>query len=96
MTFPRRRAAVWLWIAFAFLVWNAVFDQVIIDAGRHYVEMATASGEANGPFVKIDDTMRPARSRALWLASASAGAILVVGLFAVRAATRSESAGRGD
>jgi hypothetical protein len=46
--------------------------------------------------VKIDDTMRPARLRALWLASASAGAILVVGLFAVRAATGSESAGRGD
>jgi hypothetical protein len=86
VTFPRRRAAVWLWMAFAFLVWNAVFDQVIIDAGRHYVEIATASGEANGPYLKIDDTMQPARSRALWLASASAGAILVAGFVALRAA----------
>ena len=86
MTVPRRRAAVWLWIAFAFLVWNAVFDQVIIDAGRHYVEIATASGEANGPYLKIEDTMRPARSRALWLATASAGVILVVGSVLIRRA----------
>jgi hypothetical protein len=86
VTVPRRRAAVWLWIAFAFLVWNAVFDQVIIDAGRHYVEIATASGEANGPYLKIEDTMRPARSRALWLATASAGVILVVGSVLIRRA----------
>ena len=84
MTFTRRRAAVWLWIAFAFLVWNVVFDQVIIDAGRHYVEIATASAGANGPYLKIEDTMQPARSRALWLATSSAGAILIVGFVLIR------------
>jgi hypothetical protein len=81
--------AAWLWIVFAFLVWNAVFDQVIIDAGRHYVEIATASAGANGPYLKIEDTMRPARSRALWLASASAGVILVVGFALIRRARAS-------
>ena len=86
MTVSRRRVAAWLWFAFAFLVWNAVFDQVIIDAGRHYVEIATASAGANGPYLKIEDTMQPARSRALWLASASAGAILVVGFALIRRA----------
>jgi hypothetical protein len=88
VTVSRRRVAVWLWIAFAFLVWNAVFDQVIIDAGRHYVEIATASAGANGPYLKIEDTMRPARTRALWLASASAGAILLVAFVVVRRAPR--------
>ena len=87
MTVTRRRVAVWLWMAFAFLVWNAVFDQVIIDAGRHYVEIATASAAANGPYLKIEDTMQPARSRALWLATASAGSILVVGFVALRRAS---------
>jgi hypothetical protein len=94
VTFPRRRAAVWLWIAFAFLVWNAVFDQVIIDAGRHYVEIATASAAANGPFLKIEDTMQPARSRALWFATASAGAILVVGLVLIRRSSLPASSDR--
>jgi len=84
MTVPRRRVAVWLWVALAFVVWNVVFDQVIIDAGRHYIDIANASAESTGPYLNIEDTMRPARSRALWLATASAGAIAVVGFWALR------------
>jgi len=82
----RRRLAVWLWIVLAFVVWNVVFDQVIIDAGRHYIEIATASAESNGPYLNIQDTMRPARSRALSLATGSAGLILVVGFLGLRQA----------
>jgi hypothetical protein len=88
MSVSRRRFAVWLWVVLAFVVWNVVFDQVIIDAGRHYLEIANASAGANGPYLNIQDTMRPARSRALWLASGSAGAILVVAFFALRRAPR--------
>jgi hypothetical protein len=86
MTVPPRRVAAWLWIALAVVVWNVVFDQVIIDAGRHYIEIANASAGSNGPYLNIEDTMRPARSRALWLATASAGAIVVVGFWALRRA----------
>ena len=88
-TFNRRRTATWLWILWAFIVWNVVFDRVIIEAGREYVRIADAAARGNGPYAKLDDTMRPARSRALWLATASAGVILVVGFLAVRAAGRS-------
>ena len=89
MSATRRRVVVWLWIALAFVVWSVVFDQVIIDAGRHYIDIATASAGSNGPYLNIEDTMRPARSRALWLATGSAGAILVVAFLALRAAGRS-------
>jgi len=81
-----RRAAVWFWIALAFVVWNGVFDRVIIEAEHEYVSLAAAEG--SGPYVKIDDTMRPARWRALWLATASAGAVLAAGLVASRLAGR--------
>ncbi len=80
----RRRAAAWLWIIWAFVVWNLVFDLVIVNAGRHYVNLAMAAAKSNGPYVRIEDTMRPARSRALWLATASAGVILVVGFAALK------------
>ena len=80
----RQRAATWLWILFAFVVWNVVFDRVIVQAGRDYVDLAMATARTNAPYVKIDDTMRPARSRALWLATASATAILVVFISARR------------
>jgi hypothetical protein len=83
VTLNRRRAAVWLWIAFAFVVWNLVFDLVIIEAGRRYVAVARAAAAGSGPYAKIEDTMRPARSQALWLATASAGVILIAGFAAI-------------
>ena len=84
MTVNRTRAARWLWVLFAFVVWNVVFDRVIIEAGREYVRVARTAAKGSGAYAMIDDTMRPARSRALWLATTSAGVILVVGLGALR------------
>ena len=84
MTKPR--AAAWLWILWAFVVWNVVFDRVIVVAGRDYLTIARAAAKT-GVYLKIDDTMRPAHSRALWLATASAGVILVVGFVALRRQT---------
>jgi len=89
VTVNRRRVAAWLWIVFAFVVWNVVFDRVIVQAGRDYVDLAKAAAKANAPYVKIDDTMRPARSRALWLASASAAGILLVAAAGLKAGTTS-------
>jgi hypothetical protein len=88
VTINRPRLAAWLWVLWAFVVWNLVFDRVIIEAGREYVRTALAAGEGGGPYAKIEDTMRPARTRALWLATASAGVILVVGFVALRRANR--------
>jgi hypothetical protein len=85
VTLNRRRVAAWLWIAWAFVVWNLVFDLVIIEAGRQYVRVARAAARS-GPYAKIEDTMGPARSRALWLATTSAGVILVVGFLGLRGA----------
>jgi hypothetical protein len=84
VTRNRRRVAAWLWIVWAFVAWNLVFDLVIIEAGRQYVGVARAAAAGRGPYALIEDTMRPARSRALWLATASAGLILVVGLAALK------------
>ena len=80
MTKPR--AAAWLWIVWAFVVWNVVFDRVIVVAGRDYLANARAAAKT-GVYLKIDDTMRPAQSRALWLATASAGVILLIGFAAI-------------
>lgn len=88
MTLNRRRAAAWLWILWAFVVWNVVFDRVIIEAGREYVRTANAAAKGGGAYARIEDTMRPARSRALWVATSSAGVILIVGFLAIRPTSR--------
>ena len=100
----RRRVARWrqpraaariaraLWIAWAVIVWNVVFDHVIVVAGRSYIAAAAcaAAGPA-GPFAKMDNWMRPAVSRGFWIATASGAAVLLAGLGAVHRAARDQS-----
>jgi hypothetical protein len=86
---PARRVARALWIVWAIVVWNVVFDHVIVVAGREYIAAATRAAYAPAAprrYENMDAWMRPAVTRGLWVASASAGVILVSGLLLVRAA----------
>jgi hypothetical protein len=74
-----------LWIVWAFLLWNVVFDYVIVVAGRRYIAAAETAGV---PRANADAYMRPAVTRAVWIASAAAGGVLATGLAAVGAARR--------
>jgi hypothetical protein len=75
------RIATGLWVALAVIVWNVVFDHVIVVAGRRFIVAAGLAAHAT-PFVPVnmDDFMRPAITRGLWESSAAAVAILVTGL----------------
>jgi hypothetical protein len=91
---PARRLARLLWIAWAVIVWNVVFDHVIVVAGREYI--AAANRAAFAPtgqrrYENMDVWMRPAVTRGLRVATAAAGAIVVSGLLLVRAAGASPS-----
>ena len=73
-----------LWMAWAILLWNVVFDRVIVVAGREYIAAAArAAANPAGPFANMDDWMRPAVMRGVWLATAAGGAVLLVGLTAI-------------
>ena len=85
------RLARALWIAWAVIVWNVVFDRVIVVAGRNYIHAAGLAAGRSSPdgrsLVLMDDWMRPAATRGVWIASAAAGAILLTGLFAIHFAS---------
>ena len=81
------RIARGLWIVWAVVVWNVVFDRVIVMAGRSYVAAAGRAAVDRAPRPNMDDYMLPASARGLWIATGAAGAILVTGLAAVRAAS---------
>jgi len=83
---PRRlaRAAAALWILWAVVVWNVVFDHAIELAGRRYVSAAAEAARAGAPYARVDDWMRPAVTTGLWTASATALAILTVGWLSLR------------
>jgi len=80
------RIAAALWIVWAIVVWNVVFDHVIVAAGREYLRAALVAAQGPGPYAHMDDWMRPAIARGLWMATAASGVILVVGFAAIRAA----------
>jgi hypothetical protein len=89
MSVPRPvRLAVILWLLFAFAVWNVIFDRTLVLAGRRYVWAATVAAQQGGPFLRIDDWMRPAIASGVRVASAVSGAIVVLSMAAIYAAQR--------
>ena len=87
-----KRVVVALWLAGTVVVWNVVFDRVLIYAGREYVKTADNAARGSGPYARIDDSMRPAVPRALVLATSAAGVMLAVGFAAFRWSARATSA----
>ena len=97
----RRRVAAWrqprtsarlaraLWIAWAVIVWNVVFDHEIVVASRDYIAAARAAAGAAGPFANMDEWMRPAVTRGFWMATAAGAAVLFTGFAAVSLFARS-------
>ena len=86
------RLAVVLWLLFAFAVWNVVFDRTLVLAGRRYVWAASLAARHGGPFLRIDDWMRPAIADGIRVASAVSGAIVVLSMAAIYAAQRRDRA----
>jgi hypothetical protein len=86
-----QRLTLALWIVWAILVWNVVFDHVIVVAGRDYIAAATRAAFSTTlphQYENMDVWMRPAVTRGLWVASLSAAAILLSGIVLVRASAR--------
>ena len=79
----KRRTALILWIVFAFVVWNVIFDRVLVLAGRRYAHAAATAVQAGGPYVKASGWMIDAQGRGVRLATTACGAVLVVGLGAL-------------
>jgi hypothetical protein len=93
MSAPRSvHLAVILWLLFAFAVWNVIFDRTVVLAGRRYVWAASTAAEQGGPFLRIDDWMRPAIASGIRIASAVSGAIVVLSMAAIYAAQRRDRA----
>jgi hypothetical protein len=70
-----------------------VFDRVLVVAGRSYVNAARLAAARGGPYARMDDWMRPAVRQGLWIATAAAAAILLVGFIVLRAAARAPESG---
>lgn len=82
-TRAKTRWAVFICLALAAIVWNRVFDRMVIEAGRAYSRAAVASVESGAGYLRIDDWMRPAIAHAARTASMWAVGVVVLGLATV-------------
>jgi hypothetical protein len=82
------KLAAALWLVLAFVVWNVVFDRVLVLAGRRYSYAATMAVREGRAYVHIDDWMRPAIAHGVRVASLTAFGIAAFGLIAVAVASR--------
>lgn len=87
---PRRQiaVAVALWLTLAFVVWNVVFDRLIVLAGRRYSHDAAVTYRTTGRYLLINDVMPSAISTSGRVATAAAVGISVLGLALVWTATK--------
>ena len=84
----KRRLAIALWLTFAFVAWNALFDFLIVRSGRDYLHAAVIAQREGRPNLLIADWMRPAVARAFTYASVLGVTIAVCGVAAVIYASR--------
>jgi len=77
------RLAILLWVVLGGVVWNVVFDRVLVLAGRRYVHAAAVSFQRDGVYLEIDDWMRPAIERGVVLATVAGLSTAGVGLAAI-------------
>lgn len=80
--------AVALWFLFAFVVWNVIFDRMIVLAGRRYSHDAVVLYRATGRYLLINDVMQPAIAHAVRVASTVAVTIAVGALLLIAVAAR--------
>lgn len=80
--------AVVLWLVFAFLVWNVIFDRMIVLAGRRYSHDAAVFYRTTGRYLLINDVMRPAVAHASRVATAVAAAVVAVSMVLIRFAAK--------
>jgi hypothetical protein len=85
---PSLRLAVGLWLALAFLVWNARFDYGIRMASSRYIYREQLHLEGRGPAVTIAEVMRPAPAAAAQSATLWSLAFALPGLAALAWAAR--------
>jgi hypothetical protein len=76
----RRRAVLLAWAVLVVVLWNVVFDWVVIQSGRDYLTQQALHQQGAGAAVTIPGVMRPGIVRGFWLATLVAGGVAASGV----------------
>jgi hypothetical protein len=76
---PQVPGLLWLWIVFAFVVWNVVFDRRSYEASVNFTQQQIRTYQAGQPVTTIEAGFRPQLRKAALEASAWGGSVLAAG-----------------
>ena len=80
----QRRFVIALWLAFAFVTWNVVFDRRIADAAHRFTRDQVMRYQQGVPVVPIELGFSPELGPAALHASVYAGVVLLCGAVVIR------------
>jgi hypothetical protein len=80
----KRRTVVLLWLVFAFVTWNVVFDREVAVAGLAFTRDQVVRYQQGQPVTSIDEGFSPHVRAAALRASGWAGAVLALGVAVMR------------
>jgi hypothetical protein len=83
-----KRVALTLWVAFAFVTWNVVFDRQVYVAAVRFTQQQIQRQQRGEQVSSIGEAFTPELSRAALRASGWGGAVLVIGLTLTALAAR--------
>lgn len=75
----RRRTVLIGLAALVVVIWNVVFDWVVLESGREYLAQQALHQQGLGPAVTIPGVMRPGIARGFWLATLAAAGVTAAG-----------------
>jgi hypothetical protein len=75
----KRRTVVLLWLAFAFVTWNVVYDREVAVASLAFTRDQVVRYQQRQPVISIDEGFSPHVRAAALRASGWAGAVLALG-----------------
>ena len=90
-----RRRAVVLWMTFAFVTWNVVFDRGVCDAALEFTREQIVRYQNTAALASIDTAFRPRVNRAALTASLYSVLVLVCGAVVLALAGASRDVSRG-
>ena len=81
---PRHRLPVALWIVITVLLWNGIYDMILVRGVKEYLFRAALYAAGRGPETPIAQVMDVAVYEAVWIATFWSSVVMLGGLVTVR------------
>jgi hypothetical protein len=79
-----QRMAVALWLVLAVLLWNGIFEMMVVRGVKEYLFRAALFDAGRGPLTPIAQVMDPAIHHATWVATLWSSVVMLAAMMTIR------------